>query len=544
MGPFASQEQWGSTSYQHTEGGPNTFWSQSHWASTSQQNAEAGPSRSSEDRFITEAQGRYENNGRDSDQDDESDGTYIESEEESDYETSMADETGDDDAEEEPQQRQQAEKLITSYQGQHVYSDIGDFNAASIDRDEFALKMWKRKKENIGLRTCFNDKEEIRAAMADWSSWQNRQHYVKYSDPKSWVAECITRKTETPPGQSTCGWRMRASRKAHGLFEIALRCDTLIGDQYWEKFCEYENTAAGHDVEVYDEPNLVYKVNRFASWWGPGRTQKPRYMMAMDYRGRRRRCRRCSAADHKTRECPRSHCRADRTRINVNWDADGFEGVEELWAWERIPMIRPQRQCDEEFFKDHAFGARWCVPLGLSGVPAHTITAYRDQFSALTTPNHEFSDSISALAENALSIVPTEMPTLYPSQVVLQIQPKRPITVAKHRRANIPKARIGGRKKVVESNEFFANLFQTPSPQEQTMFTGEQTMFTMEQEQTTTKQGIEIEVTPTIEQDAEFQASQTLQQSSLPLAKRKQDRKHRPPKKYTPSRSTPPSPEE
>ncbi|CAI9095229.1 OLC1v1031124C1 [Oldenlandia corymbosa var. corymbosa] len=66
----------------------------------------------------------------------------------------------------------------------------------------------------------------------------------------------------------------------------------------------------------------------------------------------------------------------------------------------------------------------------------------------------------------------------------------------------------------------------------------------MEQEQTTTEQGIEIEVTPTIEQDAEFQTSQTLQQSSLPLAKRKQDRKRRPPKKYTPSRSTPPSPEE
>ncbi|CAI9098729.1 OLC1v1035423C1 [Oldenlandia corymbosa var. corymbosa] len=614
---------------------------------------EAGPSRSSEDRFITEAQGRYENNGRDSVQDDESDGTYIESEEESDYETSVADETGNDDAEEEPQQ-QQAEKLITSYQ------------------------------------------------------------------------ECITRKTETPPGQSTCGWRMHASRKAHGLFEMvswtdrhncvgrttgndnrnittgviarlimrnvetdpdylvrSIRDDVKKHYKYWEKFCEYENTAAGHDVEVYDEPNLVYKVTTalhrggkgqnvhtveyskarctckkwqtyrlscshalrvcreigdhpeniiheyhktttwheqfrnpgfmpvarkeewtFPSWnlvpdyknlvlyRGPGRIQKRRYMMAMDYRGRRRRCRRCGATDHKTRECPRSYRRADRTRINVNWDADGFEGVEELWAWERIPVIQPQRQCDEEFFKDHAFGARLSsIEEGPSsnGLPLATddyllwyqsrtvrfstdpskydqrvegflhraklykgtlndilkkVETYKAKKCCSNATCEEFFDSISVLAENALSIVPTEMPTLYPSQVVLQIQPKRPITAAKYRRANIPKAGIGGRKKVVESNEFLANLFQTPSPQEQTMFTGEQTMFTMEQEQTTTEQGIEIEVTPTIEQDAEFQASQTLQQSSLPLAKRKQDRKHRPPKEYTPSRSTPPSPEE
>ncbi|CAI9088397.1 OLC1v1022707C1 [Oldenlandia corymbosa var. corymbosa] len=110
------------------------------------------------------------------------------------------------------------------------------------------------------------------------------------------------------------------------------------------------------------------------------------------------------------------------------------------------------------------------------------------------------------------------MPTVYPSQVLLQTQPKRAQPIAKHRRANVPTAGIGGRRKTPQ-DPIDASMFQTLSPMEQAATEQD----TMEQAENI---DVEVEV--------------NLEQGSLPLAKTKKQRTRKPPKRYTPSRSTPP----
>ncbi|CAI9117287.1 OLC1v1018648C1 [Oldenlandia corymbosa var. corymbosa] len=91
---------------------------------------------------------------------------------------------------------------------------------------------------------------------------------------------------------------------------------------------------------------------------------------------------------------------------------------------------------------------------------------------------------------NALSIVPTEMPTVYPSQVLLQTTPKRARPVAKHHRANVPKAGIGGRRKIPQ-DPLDASMFQTPSLMEQAA---------MEQDVMEQAENIDVEVEVNLEQ--------------------------------------------
>ncbi|CAI9108647.1 OLC1v1008305C1 [Oldenlandia corymbosa var. corymbosa] len=131
-----------------------TFVSQQHqqyWMNNSQ-HAEAGPSRSGGDGYITEGHGGGQNDDYDSsDEDDASDRTYVESEEEVDYQT---------------------------------------------------------------------DVDEVEAAIEDWNIYHNRQFYVLASGRKTWAAEYATRRMQTPIGQSTCAWRMHASLKQNGLWQI------------------------------------------------------------------------------------------------------------------------------------------------------------------------------------------------------------------------------------------------------------------------------------------------------------------------------------
>ncbi|CAI9095883.1 OLC1v1031913C1 [Oldenlandia corymbosa var. corymbosa] len=651
---------------------------QQYWMNNSQ-HAEAGPSRSSGDGYVAEGHGGGQNDDFDSsDEDDASDGTYVESEEEVDYQTDVSDETDLEDEEQEADAGAEAvQNLVTSDFGQHVYSDIGDYKNSILDRDEFEVKMWKGDRENLDLNTCFNNRDEVEAAIEDWNIYHNRQFYVLSSGRKSWSSECATRRMQTPIGQSTCAWRMRASLKKNGLWQIvswvdrhncvgitrqndhrnlrskliarlirrsvendpgfkvksirdavkeaykvdvkykkawharrkaieacygswidnftelpwyclrhvrsnmvakhkkqiartnlvcwkmgkkrqnhkflkfqqqlrecneaglaymmaiprerwslaydqdyarwgmlttnisesynnvlkgvrflpiravvestlaktikffrdqyadALKCNTPIGDKYWKKFCKYENTAATHKVELYDFQQQVYGVitgwrrigkggnehkveyrdwrcsckkwqtyrlpcshalavcrwigdhpeniiheyyktstwreqfrrSRFVpvprreEWVSPGwnlvpdyvnlvpynavgRQQQRRFLMSMDYTGRgaRRRCRRCGSRDHLTRHCHRSHRLADRTRLEVNWDANGFENI---WAYERIPRIRPIRKNPEDDDHTLALGSRWRCSLDFSQVASHCLPAQQDQLASL-----------------------------------------------------------------------------------------------------------------------------------------------------------------
>ncbi|CAI9115199.1 OLC1v1016038C1 [Oldenlandia corymbosa var. corymbosa] len=194
---------------------------QPYWMNNSQ-HAEAGLSRSSGDGYVAEGHGGGQNDDFDSsDEDDASDGTYVESEEEVDYQTDVSDETDLEDEEQEADAGAEAvQNLVTSGFGQHVYSDISDYKNSILDRDEFEVKMWKGDRENLDLNTCFNNRDEVEAAIEDWNIYHNRQFYVLSSGRKSWSAECATRRMQTPIGQSTCAWRMRASLKKNGLWQI------------------------------------------------------------------------------------------------------------------------------------------------------------------------------------------------------------------------------------------------------------------------------------------------------------------------------------
>ncbi|CAI9117259.1 OLC1v1018610C1 [Oldenlandia corymbosa var. corymbosa] len=116
--------------------------------------------------------------------------------------------------------RSSGDGYVAEGHGGHVYSDIGDYKNSILDRDEFEVKMWKGDRENLDLNTCFNNRDEVEAAIEDWNIYHNRQFYVLSSGRKSWSAECATRRMQTPIGQSTCAWRMHASLKKNGLWQI------------------------------------------------------------------------------------------------------------------------------------------------------------------------------------------------------------------------------------------------------------------------------------------------------------------------------------
>ncbi|CAI9106056.1 OLC1v1005114C1 [Oldenlandia corymbosa var. corymbosa] len=71
---------------------------------------------------------------------------------------------------------------------------------------------------------------------------------------------------------------------------------------------------------------LVPNYERVIMHAGPGRWQKKRFKIQMDYRGRKSRgeCLRCGSRNHFTNACPKSHKKSDRTRLKINWDADGI----------------------------------------------------------------------------------------------------------------------------------------------------------------------------------------------------------------------------
>ncbi|CAI9105077.1 OLC1v1003927C1 [Oldenlandia corymbosa var. corymbosa] len=71
---------------------------------------------------------------------------------------------------------------------------------------------------------------------------------------------------------------------------------------------------------------LVPNYERVIMHARPGHWQKKRFKMQMDYRGRKSRgeCLRCGSRNHFTNACPKSHKKSNRTRLKINWDADGL----------------------------------------------------------------------------------------------------------------------------------------------------------------------------------------------------------------------------
>ncbi|CAI9106182.1 OLC1v1005262C1 [Oldenlandia corymbosa var. corymbosa] len=72
----------------------------------------------------------------------------------------------------------------------------------------------------IGIGTCFKNKEEAKNGIAAWNIEQKREFYVKESDGSTWYIWCKSLKESTPKGYVPCRWKVRASLRDHGLWEI------------------------------------------------------------------------------------------------------------------------------------------------------------------------------------------------------------------------------------------------------------------------------------------------------------------------------------
>ncbi|XP_071722298.1 uncharacterized protein [Rutidosis leptorrhynchoides] len=97
----------------------------------------------------------------------------------------------------------------------HVYSSMEGPDIVANRRMTTAPTKYSGDPNSITIGTNFSKgKKEINDAITRWSTQRGRGYYVKESNKKTWVAECITRK----PGYSKershdidCNWRIRVS---------------------------------------------------------------------------------------------------------------------------------------------------------------------------------------------------------------------------------------------------------------------------------------------------------------------------------------------
>ncbi|CAI9095615.1 OLC1v1031604C1 [Oldenlandia corymbosa var. corymbosa] len=83
---------------------------------------------------------------------------------------------------------------------------------------------------------------------------------------------------------------------------------------------------------------LVPNYERVIMHAGPGRWQKKRFKMQMDYRGCKTKgeCLRCGSRNHFTNACPKSQKKSDRTRLKINWDPDEYPLINDIDRWNAI----------------------------------------------------------------------------------------------------------------------------------------------------------------------------------------------------------------
>ncbi|CAI9115502.1 OLC1v1016415C1 [Oldenlandia corymbosa var. corymbosa] len=102
----------------------------------------------------------------------------------------------------------------------HIYRSHGTWDHTKVDKDDFQLTMWDGTTATIGIGTCFKNKEEAKNGTAAWNIEQKREFYVKESDGSTWYILCKSLKESTPKGYVPCRWKVRASLRDHGLWEI------------------------------------------------------------------------------------------------------------------------------------------------------------------------------------------------------------------------------------------------------------------------------------------------------------------------------------
>ncbi|CAI9105969.1 OLC1v1005011C1 [Oldenlandia corymbosa var. corymbosa] len=344
-------------------------------------------------------------------------------------------------------------------------------------------KYWKKfcKYENTAAThkvELYDFQQQVYGVITGWRhiGKGGNEHKVEYRD---WRCSCKKWQTYMLPcshALAVCRW-------------IGDHPENIIHEYYktstWREQFRHSRFVPVPRREEWVSPgwNLVPDYVNLVLYNAVGRQQQRRFLMSMDYTGRgaRRRCRRCGSRDHLTRHCHRSHRLADRTRLEVNWDANGFENTDALS--DICKMVEDYKK-SEDVCQNSV-----CTNLLLE-LTSHSMSA--------------------------LSLGAHEIPILIPTKSLVDLQPQPSQPVGKVRKRNIPHRGIGGgRQKIVEEEEpefdfeLNADLFQTPTPhhQDEANQEGESTNMDME--------------------------------SSLPLALARPRRKLKKVNRYTPSTAQP-----
>ncbi|CAI9108489.1 OLC1v1008087C1 [Oldenlandia corymbosa var. corymbosa] len=102
------------------------------------------------------------------------------------------------------------------------YTSISDQSDENQSISEGSRRVMKRSKTNSPQRigTYIVHVEEAKNGIAAWNIEQKREFYVKESDGSTWSIWCKSLKESTPKGYVPCRWKVRASLRDHGLWEI------------------------------------------------------------------------------------------------------------------------------------------------------------------------------------------------------------------------------------------------------------------------------------------------------------------------------------
>nr|GMD42524.1 serine/threonine-protein phosphatase 7 long form homolog [Ipomoea batatas] len=71
----------------------------------------------------------------------------------------------------------------------------------------------------------------------------------------------------------------------------------------------------------------------------------------------------------------------------------------QLWAWERLPLLRPESIIPHQNFHGLPSGARWVSPQFWGDVPNHVIRTYRDQLDRVNQQMFVFEPYTTLLPE-------------------------------------------------------------------------------------------------------------------------------------------------
>ncbi|CAI9117341.1 OLC1v1018718C1 [Oldenlandia corymbosa var. corymbosa] len=278
-------------------------------------------------------------------------------------------------------------------------SKMGNWDASCVDKDEFALKMWDETPEGMDIGVCFKSQSEAKHAVKLWNIHHKREYTVAASSPRTWAMRCRTFNVESEDGEPPCEWKMRVSLKAHGLHEIvrwhdAHNCMTPVNDN--DNRIEMATPASGSQYDYQPkhlhpgpiQDKMLYRQTKHRSqavyenripdiktFRLKGRSNTSIYVLGpvedLD---------RCSRYDWGSALWAGLYsglCEASQYTMH---DATGCLYLLQVWAYERIERIAPQRKGVDYLLDETApLAQRYTY----GDAPRSSTPPFRDQLTSL-----------------------------------------------------------------------------------------------------------------------------------------------------------------